>query len=98
MCNAANAHISLTHPHMHALYGMLACVNMMLSSVAASERLRLGEKAMPTLEKSRSTAAEDAGQPRYWRAITSRLGKVRLVVLPPLGRDLLAPILDLRHD
>ena len=67
MCNAANAHISLTHPHMHALYGMLACVNMMISSVAASERLRLGEKAMPTLEKSRSTAAEDAGQPRYWR-------------------------------
>ena len=39
-----------------------------------SELLRLAEKAMPTLEKRRSTVAEVAGQPKYCRAITSRLG------------------------
>ena len=46
----------------------------MSSRVAASELLRLAEKAMPTLEKRRSTVAEVAGQPKYCRAITSRLG------------------------
>ena len=30
--------------------------------------MRLAEKAMPTLEKSRSTVADVAGQPRYCRA------------------------------
>ena len=29
---------------------------------------------MPTWEKRRSTVAEVAGHPRYWRAITLRLG------------------------
>jgi len=32
------------------------------------------EKEMPTWEKRRSTVAEVAGHPRYWRAITLRLG------------------------
>ena len=49
-------------------YGRFASVNIRLSSVAASDRLRLAEKAMPTLEKSRSTVADVAGQPRYCRA------------------------------
>ena len=40
-----------------------------LARVAASERLRLSENAMPTLEKRRSTLAEIAGQPRYCRAM-----------------------------
>ena len=31
-------------------------------------------KEMPTWEKRRSTVAEVAGHPRYWRAITLRLG------------------------
>ena len=47
----------------------------MLSSVDALERLRFSEKAMPTIEKRRSTVADEAGQPRYCRAIRARLGK-----------------------
>ena len=47
---------------------------MMSVIVAAEADLRRSEKAMPTCEKSRSTVAELAGQPRYWRAITERLG------------------------
>ena len=39
----------------------MTCANRMSSRVAASERLRLAEKAMPTLEKRRSTVAEVAG-------------------------------------
>ena len=79
------------------LYG-LAFANMRFSSVSASERLRFAEKAMHTLEKSRSTDAEVAGQPRYWRAITSRLGNCSLFCgstpgLDPRNQDvvLLAP-------
>ena len=34
------------------------------------------EKAMPTCEKRRSTVAELDGQPRYWRAMTERLGNL----------------------
>ena len=47
----------------------------MLSSVDAVELMRLSEKAMPTMEKRRSTVADDAGQPKYCRAIRARLGK-----------------------
>ena len=47
----------------------------MLSSVDAVERMRLSEKVMPTMEKRRSTVADDAGQPKYCRAIRARLGK-----------------------
>ena len=43
--------------------GKLTCANKMSSRVAASERLRLAEKAMPTLEKRRSTVAEVACMP-----------------------------------
>ena len=42
--------------------------------VSASELLRRSENAMPTCEKRRSTVAELAGQPRYCRAITDKLG------------------------
>ena len=38
--------------------------------------LRFAENTIPTAEKRRSTEAEDAGQPRYWRAITSKLGNL----------------------
>ena len=48
----------------------------MLASVDALELLRLSEKAMPTMEKRRSTDADDAGQPKYCRAIRARLGKL----------------------
>ena len=47
----------------------------MLSRVSADALFRLAEKAMPTCEKSRSTDADDAGQPKYCRAITATLGK-----------------------
>ena len=49
---------------------------MMDASVFGDARLRLSEKAMPTCEKRRSTAADDAGQPKYWRAMTATFGKV----------------------
>lgn len=45
-------------------YATLTLVKAMLSSVEAFALLRLSEKATPTIEKSRSTAADDAGQPR----------------------------------
>ena len=40
----------------------------MSASVSALELLRRSEKARPTAEKSRSTVADVAGQPRYCRA------------------------------
>jgi len=44
---------------------------------------------MPTWEKRRSTVAEVAGHPRYWRAITLRLGNffafVFSITPPPLS-------------
>ena len=55
--------------------GRFACANMMLSKVSAFALLRFFENAMPTVEKRRSTDADDAGHPRYCRAITSKLGK-----------------------
>ena len=47
----------------------------MSASVSALELLRRSEKARPTAEKSRSTVADVAGQPRYCHAICARLGK-----------------------
>ena len=48
-------------------------VNIMLSRVAAFADCRLSENATPTGEKRRSTPeAEDAGQPKYCRAIPPR--------------------------
>ena len=58
-------------------HATLSFVKMMSEIVAAEADLRRSEKAMPTCEKSRSTVAELAGQPRYWRAITERLGMSR---------------------
>ena len=46
-------------------YGRLAFANMRSAKVSESEFLRFFENAMPTLEKSRSTVADVAGQPRY---------------------------------
>ena len=40
----------------------------MSASVSALDLLRWSEKARPTAEKSRSTVADVAGQPRYCRA------------------------------
>ena len=43
---------------------------------------------MPTWEKRRSTVAEVAGHPRYWRAITLRLGNffaLFSITPPPLS-------------
>ena len=54
----------------------MTLVKAMLSSVDAVELMRLSEKAMPTMEKRRSTVADDAGQPKYCRAIRARLGKL----------------------
>ena len=45
--------------------GRASPTHRMSSRVAASELFRKAEKAMPTLEKRRSTVAEVAGQPRY---------------------------------
>ena len=45
---------------------------MMSARVSALPLLRFAENAMPTCENSRSTAADDAGQPRYCRAIYTR--------------------------
>ena len=49
------------------LDGILACVNRRSDTVADSALLRFLENAKPTCEKRRSTEAEDAGHPRYWR-------------------------------
>ena len=55
-------------------YPTLAFANMMPSSVSASPLFRFAENAMPTFENKRSTAADDAGQPRYCRAMTATFG------------------------
>ena len=63
--------------HLYAayiLYGKLMRENIMSSSVAALADLLFAANAIPTWKNSRSTAAEDAGQPRYCRAITATLG------------------------
>ena len=39
----------------------------MSARVSALPLLRFAEKATPTLENRRSTEAEVAGQPKYWR-------------------------------
>ena len=41
----------------------------MLSNVSAPALLRLSAYATPTAENNLSTEADDAGQPKYWRAI-----------------------------
>ena len=46
----------------------------MSSKVVASRSLRFAANAIPTCENSRSTAAEDAGQPKYCRTITAKFG------------------------
>ena len=46
----------------------------MFLSVDASALLRFAENAIPTWEKRRSTEAEDAGHPKYCRAITATFG------------------------
>ena len=51
---------------------------MMFARMEESLRFRFLENAMPAWEKRRSTEADDAGQPRYCRAITSRLGNFSL--------------------
>ena len=51
---------------------------MMASRVSALPLLRFAENAMPTCENSRSTAADDAGQPRYCRAMTAKFGNAFL--------------------
>ena len=56
-------------------YGRLAFENMTLSNVSAPALLRLALYAIPTWENSLSTAADDAGQPKYCRAITATFGK-----------------------
>ena len=55
-------------------HGRLAFANMMSARVAALDDRLFLEKAMPTLENRRSTEADVAGQPKYWRAITSKFG------------------------
>ena len=42
--------------------------------VPACPLLRFADHAIPTWENSRSTAADDAGQPKYCRAITVTFG------------------------
>ena len=49
----------------------------MFSMVLEFALLRLAEKAIPSEDNRRSTEAQQAdvaGQPKYWRATTSRLG------------------------
>ena len=59
-------------PRVH--YGTFSRVKRMSERVSELALWRLTEKAMQTCEKRRSTVAELAGQPRYCRAITERLG------------------------
>ena len=78
----------------------------MASSVDAFAVLRLSEKAMPTTENSRSTVADEAGQPRYCLAIRARFGKrlqcegremqqaLSSYASQPLGLPLLATLVD----
>ena len=57
-------------------YGMLACANIRSATRSGVERLWDAENERPTCEKRRSTEAEVDGQPRYWRAITSKFGNL----------------------
>ena len=78
----------------------------MASSVDAFAVLRLSEKAMPTTENSRSTVADEAGQPRDCLAIRARFGKrlqcegremqqaLSSYASQPLGLPLLATLVD----
>ena len=61
-------------PSVPVHYGTFSRVKRMSERVSELALWRLTEKAMPTCEKRRSTVAELAGQPRYCRAITERLG------------------------
>ena len=72
-------------------YGRLMCANMMFASVEESLLFCFLEKAMPTWEKRRSTEADDAGLPGHHLEV----GKVLLVLEPPLGGVPLALELDL---
>ena len=54
----------------------------MSSILSDSALLRFAESAMPTCENSLSTAADDAGQPRYCRAI------IKSGVKPSISGDL----------
>ena len=47
---------------------------MMLSNVSAPALLRLSAYTTPTEENNLSTEADDAGQPKYWRAISATFG------------------------
>ena len=55
---------------------------MMSFNLSDSALLRFAESAMPTCENSLSTAADDAGQPRYCRAI------IKSGVKPSISGDL----------
>ena len=57
-------------------HGRFSIANMRFCSVSEPPLLRFFENAIPTWEKRRSTEADDAGQPRYCRAITARLGNL----------------------
>ena len=61
----------MKHLRVHSTFIL---VNIRSAIVSAPELLRLSEKAIPTCENRRSTVAEVAGQPKYCRAITERLG------------------------
>ena len=67
--------------HTVDLYDVQLREDKVAERVSACELFRLSEKQMPTTEKRRSTVAEDAGQPRYCRAITSRLGNILACLL-----------------
>ena len=54
--------------------------------VAACERCRFFENMMPTCENRRSTAADVAGQPRYWRAMTASVRILLGMFAPPQAR------------
>jgi len=65
----------------------LSFAKAMLSSVDDLADLRKSEKAMPTTENSRSTVADEAGQPRYCRAMRARFGKRFLLAAHHLNPD-----------
>ena len=56
-----------THHHITHIQGKSIRENIMSSILSDSALLRFAESAMPTCENSLSTAADDAGQPRYCR-------------------------------
>ena len=70
-CLTVNMCLTLNSMRVH---GRFACTNIRLSSVLASDDLRFFSNAIPTFENSRSTDADVAGHPRYWRAMTARFG------------------------